>query len=57
MRRASQLRRDGVIYGVTTNGDLMWYRHDGRGDGSFRWTAPQGKKVGIGWNVQHVFSG
>jgi len=57
VRRASQLRRDGVIYGVTTNGDLMWYRHDGRGDGSFRWTAPQGKKVGIGWNVQHVFSG
>jgi len=57
VRRASQLRRDGVIYGVTTNGDLMWYRHDGRADGSFRWAAPQGKKVGIGWNMQHVFSG
>jgi hypothetical protein len=47
----------GVIYGVTTNGDLMWYRHDGRADGSFRWAAPQGEKVGTGWTFKDVFSG
>ena len=35
----------------------MWYRHDGRADGSFRWAYPQGKKVGTGWNMKHVFAG
>jgi hypothetical protein len=39
------------------NGDLMWYRHDGRNDGSFKWEFKDGKKVGVGWNVRHVFSG
>jgi hypothetical protein len=50
---------DGIIYGVTENGDLMWTRHDGRNDGSFRWApAPDGgKKVGIGWNFKQIFSG
>jgi hypothetical protein len=38
----------GVIYGITLNGDLMWMRHDGRNDGSFRWEPMPngGKKVG-----------
>ena len=50
---------DGVIYTVQDNGDLLWYRHDGRGDGSFAWAEPgSGKKVGNGWsNFKHVFSG
>jgi hypothetical protein len=36
-------------------GDLMWYRHVGRQDGSFHWEGP--KKVGTGWNVNEVFLG
>jgi len=46
----------GVIYAVMDNGDLRWNRHDGRGDGSFRWATPTGKVVGTGWNVKQVFS-
>ncbi|MGB7982577.1 MAG: tachylectin-related carbohydrate-binding protein [Candidatus Nanopelagicales bacterium] len=45
----------GVIYAILDNGDLMWYHHDGRGDGSFHWTGP--RKVGVGWDVKQVFSG
>jgi hypothetical protein len=63
---------DGIIYGITpvvearvhiadpttpaSGGDLMWFRHLGREDGTFRWDGP--KKVGSGWGpLQHVFSG
>ena len=45
----------GVVYAILDNGDLMWYRHEGRADGSFRWSGP--KKVGNGWDVKQVFSG
>jgi hypothetical protein len=39
-----------------SGGDLMWYRHLGSADGSFRWEGP--KKVGSGWgSLNHVFSG
>ena len=31
-----------------TDGRLMWYRHLGRHDGSFRWQGPF--QVGTGWN-------
>jgi Tachylectin len=48
---------DGVIYALMDNGDLLWNRHDGRGDGSFTWASNQGKKVGNGWNAKQVFSG
>jgi hypothetical protein len=47
---------NGVIYGVALNGDLLWYRHDGRNDGSFAWAANSARKVGIGWNFNQVFS-
>ena len=47
----------GIIYAVMDNSDLLWYRHEGRDDGSFRWTSNEGRKVGNGWNVKHVFSG
>jgi hypothetical protein len=47
----------GLIYGVALNGDLLWYRHDGRNDGSFVWAANSARKVGIGWNFKQVFSG
>ena len=54
---AQRDRLRGLIYAVMPNGDLNWYRHDGRGDGSFQWAYDTGRKVGNGWNVQHVFSG
>jgi hypothetical protein len=47
---------DGIIYAINTNNDLMWARHEGRYDGSFRWTSDM-KKVASGWNFKHVFSG
>ena len=46
----------GVIYGVTLNDDLLWYRHDGRGDGSFRWAAAEGRPVGRGWEFKQLFA-
>ena len=51
---------DGVIYTISDNGDLTWYRHDGRNDGTFRWAFKDGKKVGIGWlppTLKQVFPG
>ena len=49
---------DGVIYAVRDNGDLLWYRHDGWGDGSFAWAAGSGTKVDKGWsNFIEVLSG
>jgi hypothetical protein len=48
---------DGVIYAIQDNGDLLWYRHDGRGDGTFTWAPGPGNRVGNGWNFWHVFSG
>ena len=48
---------DGLIYAIAGNGDLWWYRHDGRTDGSFKW-AEGPKKVGTGWaGLRKVFSG
>lgn len=39
-----------------SGGDLMWYRHVGRNDGTFEWQGPT--RVGIRWDVfKHVFSG
>jgi hypothetical protein len=30
----------GIIYAIKPNGDMDWYRHDGRGDGTDNWTGP-----------------
>lgn len=39
-----------------SGGDLFWYRHLGRDDGSFRWEGP--RQVGIRWDAfKHLFSG
>jgi hypothetical protein len=48
----------GVIYGITPEGQLQWYRHDGWTDGTNRWTAGAGgNNVGGGWNIYNtVFS-
>ena len=40
-----------------SGGDLIWYRHVGWEDGSFRWASSAGQKVGRGWSVQEAFSG
>ncbi|MEU2507164.1 tachylectin-related carbohydrate-binding protein, partial [Streptomyces sp. NPDC007863] len=50
---------DGVIYGITPDGLLQWYRHDGWRDGTNRWTAGAGgNNIGGGWNIYNtVFSG
>jgi hypothetical protein len=45
------------IYAVRRNRELWWNRHDGNLDGSFRWALPEGRRVGIGWDVLHAFSG
>lgn len=47
----------GVIYLLASNNDLMWYGHTGREDGTFRWAAPEGKRIGTGWAFKQVFSG
>ena len=42
--------------GRASGGDLYWYRHVGRADGSFRWEGP--KLVNRGWGgYKQVFSG
>ncbi len=49
-----------VIYAVRADGGLLWYRHDGGGDGSPVWAnGGRGIQVGSGWVAdQHrVFSG
>src|SRR5436190_7696640 len=46
----------GIIYAITQNNDLLWYRHEGRNDGTFRWASSEGKKVASGWNVKAAFS-
>ncbi len=49
---------DGIIYAINQAGDLLWYRHDGRNDGSFTWAAGSPKKVGAGWSdLRTVLSG
>ncbi|MFZ4699416.1 MAG: tachylectin-related carbohydrate-binding protein [Candidatus Methylumidiphilus sp.] len=50
---------DGVVYVVTANGDLRWYRHDGRFTGTAVWGVNVGgTTVGVGWgSFTKVFSG
>jgi hypothetical protein len=47
----------GLIYTIDQANNLKWYRHDGRGNGSFTWASNSGSKVGQGWDVKQVFSG
>lgn len=47
---------EGVIYAVAQNGDLLWYQHTGRKDGSFLWRDNSGHNVGAGWKTKHVFA-
>jgi hypothetical protein len=46
---------DGIIYGITPEGKLMWRRHRGFRDGTFAWEGPA--QVGTGWgNLFQVFA-
>ena len=45
---------DGVIYAVADDGDLLWYRHHGWGDGTFKWVDNNPRKAGTGWNFKQV---
>jgi hypothetical protein len=46
-----------VIYAINANNDLLWYRHEGIGDGSFKWSDDKARKVGNGWDVKQIFAG
>jgi hypothetical protein len=46
-----------VIYTIKDNGDLIWSRHSGHEDGTFKWADGSGMKVGNGWDFRQVFSG
>ncbi|MFN0122355.1 MAG: hypothetical protein ACKV2V_17815, partial [Blastocatellia bacterium] len=63
---------DGIIYAIERNveatahvtgkptpasgGNLLWFRHVGQADGSFKWEGP--RRVGTGWgHFEHVFYG
>jgi len=42
---------DGVIYGITGEGELHWHRHTGWADGTDGWHPHSGARVGNGWNI------
>jgi hypothetical protein len=45
-----------VIYAVSTTDHLIWFRHEGMEDGTFRWASSDAQVVGNGWDLRHVFS-
>jgi hypothetical protein len=44
----------GVIYAVSANKELQWYRHTGRGDGTLNWAASTARTVGSGWGFSQI---
>jgi len=52
-----------VIYAVYNNGQVVWNRHQGRDDGTFRWALEKGLNVANAFNkmfffrAAHVFAG
>jgi hypothetical protein len=40
---------DGIIYGMKSTGEMLWYQHDGYLDGTSRWQVPA--QVASEWNV------
>ena len=47
---------EGVIYTITPDGKLWWFKHTGFANGRATWEGP--KNVGRGWeSFKHVFSG
>jgi len=54
---------DGILYAVTKDGALLWYRDDQRDgsndpSGNTGWAAASGSQIGTGWaGFSHLFSG
>jgi Tachylectin len=49
---------DGVLYAITNDGKMLWFRHLGWADGANKWAPGSGKQIGKGWDgVIKVFSG
>ena len=48
---------NGVIYAVTSDNKLLWYKHTGWQDGSASWATREPQQIGNGWNFKHLFSG
>jgi hypothetical protein len=44
------------LFIVMANGDLLWFRHEGRSNGSFSWADNNGRKIGTGWSFEKLFS-
>src|SRR5436309_1991578 len=40
---------EGMVYGVTRAGDLLWYRHLSHA-GVAKWAKGSGRQIGIGWS-------
>jgi hypothetical protein len=45
---------NGDIYRVDSSNRLLWYRHDGRTNGSAAWTSPAGSVIKTGWDFKDV---
>jgi hypothetical protein len=41
---------DGILYGVTRAGELMWSKHTGMANGDYTWASSGFRKVGDSWN-------
>ena len=46
-----------VLYAVNASNDLLWYNHEGYGNGKPEWTASAGLKVSTGWDVKQLCAG
>jgi hypothetical protein len=47
---------NGNIYRVDGTNRLLWYRHDGRTDGTSAWTSGAGNVIMTGWDFKHVIA-
>jgi hypothetical protein len=46
----------GVIYGLTGDNKLLWYKHLGQVNGTPDWHAASGSVVGTGWGFDQIFA-
>ena len=48
---------DGVIYGVNSDNNLVWFRHTGYATGTGYWASNTGAVVGWSWTASTMFTG
>jgi hypothetical protein len=48
---------NGIIYAITHDHDLLWYKHNGYNTGTWDWSHDVGQKVGNGWDFKQVIAG